>query len=749
MKKNRGFGGPPLRQAPTMQIPSATDLKFQQAIAFHQRGMLSDATRLYQEILKQRPKHFDALHLLGVVACQTRDFARGEELIAQAIRVDRNNALAYLNRGNALKELRRFDDALGCFNKAVALKPDLVDAHNNRSVVLHYLKRLDEALASHERTIALKPDHAEAYNNRGIVLFELGRLDEALASYARAIALKPNYAEAHSNRGACLFDLGRLDEALASCEKAVALKPDHAQAHSNRGKFLYLLKRGDEALASFGKAIALKPDLADAWFERSNVFYDLRRFDEALGDCEKALARDPDLFSAEGLRLHLKMNLCDWTSFDVDCENIVSSVRKGKSTGSPFGFLGVSASADDQLECARLWMTKACRTQQRALWQGEPYRHDRIRVAYVSADFRDHPVSQLMVGVLEHHERSLFDVTAISLGPDDNSEMRSRLMNSVEHFIDARTFNDDQVANVVRSSEVDILVDLIGFTGGARTGIFARRPAPVQVNYLGYAGTMGTPHIDYVLADRFVIPEGKRTSYSEKVVYLPNSYMPTDSLLKISDRSPRRSEHGLPEAGFVFCSFNNVYKITPEIFGVWMRLLRAIDGSVFWLSETNETATRNLRYRAQSLGIDPARLIFAPRLPLKEDHLARHRLADLFLDTLPYNAHTTAVDALWAGLPLLTRAGETFAGRVAASLLNAVGLPELVTTTSEIYEQTAIDLAKDPARLQSIKRKLTDIRLSSPLFNTELFTRHIEAAYTAMCQRHQSGLAPDHILVPG
>lgn len=259
---------------------------------------------------------------------------------------------------------------------------------------------------------------------------------------------------------------------------------------------------------------------------------------------------------------------------------------------------------------------------------------------------------------------------------------------------------------------------------------------------------MGTPHIDYILADCFVIPEAKRTSYSEKVVYLPNSYMPTDFQLEMSDRSPRRSEHGLPETGFVFCSFNNAYKITPEIFEVWMRLLRAIDGSILWLSETNETATRNLRHRAQGLGIDPARLIFAPRLPLKADHLARHGLADLFLDTLPYNAHTTAVDALWAGLPMLTRAGETFAGRVAVSLLNAVGLAELVTRTSEIYEQTAIELARDPARLQAIKRKLADNRLSAPLFNTDLFTRHIEAAYTAMYQRHQSGLAPDHLLVP-
>jgi predicted O-linked N-acetylglucosamine transferase (SPINDLY family) len=357
-------------------------------------------------------------------------------------------------------------------------------------------------------------------------------------------------------------------------------------------------------------------------------------------------------------------------------------------------------------------------------------------------------VSQLLAGVLEHHDKSRFDVTAISLGHDDNSELRRRLMGSVGRFIDAKAFGDDQIARLVRSSEIDILVDLMGFTGGSRTRVFSKRPAPIQVNYLGYAGTMAAPYIDYIVADRVVIPEEQRTSYLEKVVYLPNSYMANDSKRKISGQKQRRSDYGLPEAGFVFCSFNNSYKFTPKIFDMWMRLLRQIDGSVLWLSETNETATRNLRQRAQSLGVDPTRLIFARRLPLNEDHLARLELADLFLDTLPFNAHTTAADALWAGLPVLTCLGETFAGRVAGSLLNAVGLPELVTTSLATYEQTAIDLASDPGKLQATRQTLKHNRLSTPLFNTELFTRHLEASFAAMVQRHQAGLAPDHIVVP-
>jgi protein O-GlcNAc transferase len=744
LKKNRGFGGPPMRQ----QVPSPSEQKLQQAIAFHQRGMLPEAQRIYEEILRQRPKHFDALHLLGVVACQTGNFSRGEELIAQAIKVDRSNTLAYLNRGNALKELKRFDDALACYNKAISLNSGLVDAHANRSIVLYYLKRLDEALGSYDRTIALKPDHAEAYNNRGIVLLDLNRPDEALASCEKAIALKANYTEAYNSHGNVLCGLGRLDEALASYDRAIALRPDFVDAYSNRGKTLRDLDRLEEALASCDKAIALKSDHPRAHDNRGDILYALKRLDEAFTSYEKALTFDSDLPGAEGMHLHIKMNLCDWTNFNTDCENLISSVRKGRANAEPFVFLGVSASADDQLECARFWMAKNCSPFHKEISQGEPYGHDRIRVAYVSADFREHPVFQLLVGVLERHERSLFDVTAISLGPDDHSEMRRRLVNSVEHFIDARTFSDEQVASLIRSSEIDILVDLMGFTGAARTRVFSRRPAPIQVNYLGYAGTMGAPYIDYIIADRVVIPEEKRGCYSEKIVHLPNSYMANDSRRKISGRPQHRSENGLPEAGFVFCSFNNSYKITPETFDAWMRLLREIDGSVLWLSETNETATRNLRHQAQRLGIDPVRLVFAPKLPLNEDHLARLELADLFLDTLPFNAHTTAADALWAGLPVLTRLGETFAGRVAASLLNAVGLPELITPSLEAYEKTAIDLAREPARLVAIKQALANNRLSKPLFNTELFTSHIEAAYSAMYQRHQSGLAPDHIVLP-
>jgi predicted O-linked N-acetylglucosamine transferase (SPINDLY family) len=375
------------------------------------------------------------------------------------------------------------------------------------------------------------------------------------------------------------------------------------------------------------------------------------------------------------------------------------------------------------------------------LWRGERYAHDRIRIAYLSADFHDHAVMHLMAGLFEQHDRSQFDVVAVSFGPDPSTDTRARLKDAFERFIDVRHLRDDEIAKLLRDLETDIAIDLKGFTDDARTGIFAFRPAPIQVNYLGYPGTMGAPYIDYIIVDPIVVPHDQRLAYAEKIVYLPHCYQVNDAKRLIAERTPTRSEATLPETGFVFCSFNNNYKITPTMFDVWMRLLRDIDGSVLWLFEGNAAAPVNLRREAANRGVAPERLVFAPKVPLA-DHLARHRLADLFLDTQPWNAHTTASDALWAGLPLLTCIGTTFAGRVAASLLEAVGLPELVTRTLSEYQTLALQLAGEPSLLAGIKQRLSDNRHVFPLFNTDRSRRHIEAAYSEMYARHRRGEAP-------
>jgi predicted O-linked N-acetylglucosamine transferase (SPINDLY family) len=393
-----------------------------------------------------------------------------------------------------------------------------------------------------------------------------------------------------------------------------------------------------------------------------------------------------------------------------------------------------------------LWVANNFPAAKTPRWQGERYRHDRIRIAYLSADFRQHPLSFLTAGMFESHDKSRFEITAISFGVDDDSEIRARVKASFERFVDARASSDAQIADLLKALEIDIAVDLMGFTTDSRTGIFARRPAPIQLHYMGYPGTMAARYIDYMVADRVVIPDHQQASYSEKLICLPNSYFVNDTGRQIADKMFSRAELGLPPSGFVFCCFNSNHKITPLVFDRWMRILKQVEGSVLWLLPGHATAADNLRKEARARGVDAERLIFAGRMS-PPDHLARHRAADLFLDTLPYNAHTTACDALWTGLPVLTCLGEAFVGRVAASLLHAVGLPELITTTLDEYQHLAVDLATTPDKLAAIRAKLANHRLTMPLFDTRLFTRHIEAAYAAMHARQQAGLAPDHIVV--
>ena len=653
---------------------------------------------------------------------------------------------AFINRGNALRNLKRYDEAFAAYDRALAIKPDLEGAWVGRGNVFYDLKRYDEAFAAYDRALAIKQDLENAWLGRGSIFYDLKRYDEAFAAYDRALAIKPDLEGAWVGRGNIFYDLKRYDEAFAAYDRALAIKQDLENAWLGRGSIFYDLKRYDEAFAAYDRALAIKPDLEGAWVGRGNVFNELKRYAEAFAAYDKALSIKPDLIGVEGARLHAKMHLCDWNNFDAECKHLISSIRSGSVSTPPFAFLAIPSSPEDQLQCAKLWIAEKCPPSQVPISQGERYQHDRIRVAYVSADFRQHPVSFLIAGMLECHDKSRFNVTAISLGPDDNSEMRRRLEASFELFIDANTFSDDQIANLIRSSEVDILVDLMGFTESSRTSVFARRPAPIQVNYLGYLGTTGAEYIDYIIADQIVIPKNRQEFYTEKTVYLPNSFQPTDRKRAISDKKFTRADVGLPREGFIFCCFNTNYKITPDVYDIWMRVLRKAEGSVLWLFAESSTVKRNLRNEATARGVNAERLIFAPHMSLPE-HQARLRLADLFLDTLPYNAGTTASDMLWAGLPVLTRVGDAFVGRMAASLLNAIHLPELITTTAEAYEQMAIDLATHPEKVSSIKRKLAENRLTTPLFDTERFAKHIEAAYSIMWERYQRGAPPESFSV--
>lgn len=718
---------------------------FAEAAAAHQAGNLFKARKLYDAIISADKNYVPALHYLGILEAQQQHPSKALRLFDRALAILPNAADILADKGKVLVELGQHHEALACFERAIAINPEHWMALQNQGATLLALKRPSDALGAFDRLLVVMRNHPAAFNNRALALKDLGRFNEAIDDFRKAISVNPKDAEILTNLGDSLFATRNYNEAGASYDKALALKPDLAQAWLGRANIHCELKRYEDAVAAYDKAISLKPDLAEAWYGRGSVLSDHKRYEEAVGDFSKALALKPDLIGAEGALLHARMQNCDWANFDAEREHLTASVKAGKPNTAPFTFLALSSSPADQLKCARTWTNEKYTPLPSPLWRGEAYGHDRIRVAYVSADFYEHPVAYLMAGMFEAHDRSRFETIAISFGADDGSDMRKRLEKSFDRFVDVQDKCETEISELIGSLEADIIVDLMGYTGIPRTGVFAKRVAPVQVSYLGFAGTMGADFVDYILADRVVIPKDRRQFYSEKIAELPGSFMVNDRARKIAEREPTRSEQGLPDKGFVFCSFNQSYKISPDIFALWIRLLNKIEDSVLWLSKHNDVAVRNLRQTAQSHGVDPARLVFATRVPLNEDHLARHRLADLFLDTLPFNAHSTAADALWTGLPVLTRVGETFAGRVAASLLTALDLPELITRTADEYERTALDLAADAGKLATLKAKLAQNRLAAPLFDTALTTRRIESAFKAMHKRSRDGLAPDHI----
>jgi predicted O-linked N-acetylglucosamine transferase (SPINDLY family) len=668
------------------------DQAIRRASTLAAKGRKADAEKLYREVLERFPANRRALDGL-------RALGQGQT----------GAATDHFHRGNALMQARQLQGAVASYDRALALKPDFFEAHNNRGNALKDLGLQHEALASYDAVIRLQPGIAVAHFNRGNVLRTLRRLEEAVASYAAALRLNPQFADACNNRGFALQELGRLEEAVASYDQALKLKPDFAAAFSNRGSALQELRRPIEAIASYATALRLKPDFGAALVQM----------------------------------LHQKAMICDWTPPPRRIE-----LGRLDIAAAPIPPTQVLAIADDpplQLEVAKAWArTLSPAGGPAALRPSAP--GEKLRIGYFSADFYDHATMFLMARLFEVHDRGRFEVHAFSYGPDRQDTMQRRLTAAVDRFHDVRNLGDPEVAELARRQAIDVAVDLKGYTLGTRPGIFANRAAPVQINYLGYPGSMGADFIDYIVADPVVVPPDRRQSYSEKVITLPGSYQVNDDRRAIASRTFTRAELGLPERGFVFCCFNNNYKISPAEFAIWMRLLGKVEGSVLWLFEGDALVKANLAREAETRGVDPGRLVFAAKMPNAE-HLARQACADLFLDTFNYNAHTTASDALWAGLPVVTKAGNSFAARVAASLLMAVGLPELVTSSPEAYERLALELATDPDRLAAIKAKLAANRLTTPLFDSERFARHIERAYELAFQRCVEGLPPDHIEV--
>jgi predicted O-linked N-acetylglucosamine transferase (SPINDLY family) len=650
----------------------------------------------------------------------------------------------------ALESLRNSNlESAGLYLKQVLrLQSNNPHALRLLGVIAAQRKQYSEALNYLNSALKALPKNALALSNLGNVYFELKEYDNALDAYDRSIKIDPKYEEVYSNKGNTLYELKRFDEAIAHHDIALSLRPDYAQGWSNKGNALKELKRFDEAIAHYDKALSLNPDYAEAWSNKGNALKELKRYDEAIFHYEKALSLKPDIDWLYGDLVYAKMRMCSWVDWDNSVEVISKKVIANEKVSQPFALLALSDDAYLHQKCSETYSQG--RTLLNSILGSIPKaaKKERIRIAYFSPDFRDHPVSFLTSELFEIHDRDKFEIIAFSLQRAPvGDEMNLRLRKGFDRFVDVENMSDQKIAQLARDLEVDIAVDLGGHTAGNRVGIFSYRAAPIQVNWLGYPGTIGVHFIDYIVADKTIIPDQYQKFYSEKVVTLPDTYMVDDSKRIVSSKVFTRKECGLSENAFVFCCFNNDFKFNPNVLDGWSRILLATKNSILWISENNEHFRVNLIAEFQKRGVDSHRIIFAVREGLMADHLARYGLADLFLDTHPYNAHTTTVDSLKAGVPVLTRLGQSFASRVAASLLNAIGLPELITNTQEEYEALAIELAMNPQKLAEIKLKLANNRLTAPLFDTPLFAKNLEAAYLQMYERYQADLQPDHIEV--
>lgn len=677
-------------------------------------GQTEEAITNCISILETIPTYIDAMNMLGVIAQEQNDYYK----------------------------------ALDWFDKALQIQPDNAKIQANKATVLIHLARWSKALVACEASLALEPEDADAWNNRGIVLRHMGDSAAALESFDNALKFNPGLKIAKINRAYVLHELKRLDEAVANFDEILALHPSLAEVWNSRANSLRDLKRPDEALDSYEKALRIAPDNADIWFNKGNLFHSLGLMDKALDCYEKALEFNPQHPKASSLQLHLSQKMAHWEGLEKSCHREKNFLDQGSTKSEPFSLLAMpGVTATDLLQVAKAYVEAM--PPQNASRIIFPQRENRkkLRIAYVSADYFMHATAVLMAGVFEAHNRERFEIYAICLGAPSEDPMRMRLRRAFDHFIETSSLSNAKIAELMRQNEIDIAVDLKGHTEDSRFGIFLHGAAPIQVTYLGFPGTTGSNHIDYIIGDKWVTPFEHEEFYSEKIVQMPVCYQCND-IKRIADPiTPLRRQVGLPENSFVFCSFNNTYKINPGVFDMWMRILKAVPGSVLWLLQDNATAVRNLRMEARLRGVAPERLVFAPRVSHPQ-HLARHRVADLFLDTLPYNAHTTTSDALRAGLPVLTQLGETFAGRVAASLISSIGLPELIVNSAAEYEQLAIHLATHPDELCVLRSKLKSQLPKAALFDTVRFTRDLEKAYMLMWQRYEQNQPPQHISVP-
>ena len=766
-------------------IDVANELK--KGVAFHQSGNLTQAEEFYQKILAQNSRHPDALQLLGVIAFQRENHDEAERLMSRAVQIEPENPIFLNTLGTVYNAKGKHTKALGCYKKAIQFNSDNLEALCNLAQTFHMLKEVKAAVDCYQKSILLNPNHFEAHFNLGILLHEQGFLEDAICSYQKAIDLKPDFAKTYYYAGIAFQDRGAMEKAIFYYRKVIALQPQFFEAYNGMGTAWQGLNKFEKALACYQKALDLVPDFHVAYVNMGNVFQaqgkpnkavtyyrkaieiepqnavthlnmgislmDSGKSAEAKSSYRRALEINPEYAKACAYLVSRLQQECSWQELRRWDKKLDVLTRRSLDKGvtpAETPFLNITRHADPELnfKVARLW----CRNFNRQT-SSRPWNFDfgdrlskggRITVGYLSNNYRNHPTAHLMVDLFGVHNRARFNVACYSYGKNDGSSYRALIQHNCDRFVELNKLDNVQAAAKIFEDKVDILVDLAGHTEGNRMEICALRPAPVQVRYLGMPGTTGADCFDYIITDSVVTPKAHAPCYSEKFVYLPGCYQINSDRKSLAGLSFSREELGLPERDFVFCSFNTNYKLDPIIFDIWMRIMGRVRGSVLWLLKGSEAVVRNLRKEADSRGIDPDRMVFAPKVP-KEEHLARLQVADLALDTWVVNGAITTSDALWAGIPVLAVEGSHFASRMSSSILAAVGLADLVAPSFEEYEALAVHLAENPLELKKVKEKLKINQKTKPLFNTAHFVSQLERAYEIMSDIYRAGDEPRQI----
>lgn len=696
-------------------------------------------------LLSANPQDAEALYLKSLALRQQGDLQAAKDCLQAALHICPESTDAHFALGNVMRVIGDMQAAELAYLKTLALDAQHQKAYFNLGLVYHMSGNLNKALVSYQHALDINPSYSDALNNKGNVLKALGDIQGAYKCYSDAATIKPS-ATVYYNIGLVLQMLSRPAEAAEAYACAVKHKTDYMEAWAGLGFALHKAGSYPKAVDAYKKALALKPDNAEVWNSLGITYKKLKLLEPAIECFARAVTIKPSLSDALGSLVQNKLHACDWKQIDEVFSAVESSINQGGKL-VPFNILATPLSAQIQKQCAEQYTASNFPHMPALTGTHTRYQHNKIRIGYFSADLHNHATAYLMADLFERHDRSVFEISGFSFGAEKRDEMAVRVRQAFDAFYDVGGMSDREIAQLAATKEIDIAVDLKGYTRGARLGIFAYMPAPVQVSYLGYPGTLGAPYIQYLIADRVLIPNEERIHYSEKIAYMPDTYQVNAKRKVLAAHATSRSDHGIPEHAFVFCCFNNNYKITPDVFDIWLRLLREVEHAVLWLFEANPSATVNLKSRAQAAGIAPERLIFAKKVS-QEMHLARYYHADLVLDTFHYNAHTTTSDALWVGCPVLTYLGKTFPGRVAGSILLAFGLPELITASPDAYFDLAKQLALDADKLCTIRQKVVAHRDTQALFDIDRYTTHIEQLYQQMHQRHQNGLPPAHLELP-